>query len=95
MLRQAARFARHFEAVLVCAHVAVGFSVVTENPAGSVESRPIDPDGPDWATAVFDQHLADRIRIVAEEEQVRPEFREPPATLDMLWAGSPRCSTRR
>jgi nucleotide-binding universal stress UspA family protein len=76
VLRQAARFARHFEAVLVCAHVAVGYSVVTEHPDGSVESRPIDPDGADWATAVFDQHLADRIQMVSEEEQVQPEFRE-------------------
>jgi nucleotide-binding universal stress UspA family protein len=76
VLRQATRFARHFDAALVCAHVAIDYSVVIEHPDGSVESRPIDPDGPDWATAVFDQHLADRIRAVAGEEQVQPEFRE-------------------
>ena len=76
VLRQAVRFARRFDAVLVCAHVAVGYSVVTEHPDGSVESRPIDPDGADWDTAVFDQHLADRIRAVAEKEQMQTEFRE-------------------
>jgi nucleotide-binding universal stress UspA family protein len=76
VLRHAARFARQFEAVLVCANVEAGSYVVAEHPDGSVESRPIDPDQPDWNTAVFDGDLAHRIRSVADQEGVRVEFRE-------------------
>lgn len=76
VLRQAARFARQFKAVLVCANVEAGSYVVAEHPDGSVESRPIDPDQPEWNTAVFDGGLADRIRAVAQSEGIRVEFRE-------------------
>ena len=76
VLRHAARFARQFEAVLVCANVEAGSYVVAEHPGGSVESRPIDPDQPDWNTAVFDGGLAHRIRSIADQEGVRVEFRE-------------------
>ena len=40
----AARLARQFDAVLICANVEAGNYVVSEHPDGSVESRPIDPD---------------------------------------------------
>lgn len=76
VLRHAARFARQFEAVLVCANVEAGSYVVAEHPDGSVESRPIDPDQPDWNTAVFDGDLAHRIRSIADQQGVRVEFRE-------------------
>ena len=76
VLRQAARFARQFEAVLICANVEAGSYVVAEHPDGSVESRPIDPDQLDWDNAVFDGGLADRIGALADEEGVRVEFRE-------------------
>lgn len=76
VLQQAARFARHFEAVLVCAHVDPGSYVVAQHPDGSVESRPIDPDLPDWTSSPFDGALADRIRTLAQEEQVQASFRE-------------------
>jgi nucleotide-binding universal stress UspA family protein len=76
VLRQAARFARQFQAALVCANVEAGSYVVAEHPDGSVESRPIDPDQPDWNIAVFDGGLAHRIRSVADQEGVRVEFRE-------------------
>ena len=76
VLRHAARFAHQFEAVLVCANVEAGSYVVAEHPDGSVESRPIDPDQPDWNTAVFDGGLAHRIRSIADQEGVRVEFRE-------------------
>jgi nucleotide-binding universal stress UspA family protein len=76
VLRQAARFARQFQALLVCANVEAGSYVVSEHPDGSVESRPIDPDQPDWNTAVFDGGLADQIRALAQEESIRVEFRE-------------------
>jgi nucleotide-binding universal stress UspA family protein len=76
VVREAARFAREFQAVLVCANVEAGSYVVAEHPDGSVESRPIDPDQPDWNTAVFNGDLADRIRALAQEERIRVEFRE-------------------
>ena len=76
VLRYAARFARQFDAVLVCANVELGSYVVAEHPDGSVESRPIDPDQLDWNTAVFDGGLAHLIRSVADQEGVRVEFRE-------------------
>jgi nucleotide-binding universal stress UspA family protein len=76
VLRQAARFARQLEAVLVCANVEAGSYVVAEHPDGSVESRPIDPDQPDWNIAVFDGGLAHRIRSIAGQEGVPVEFRE-------------------
>ena len=54
---EAARIARKFDAILVCANVDAAAYVVAERPDGSVESRPIDPDQPDWDTAVFDGRL--------------------------------------
>jgi nucleotide-binding universal stress UspA family protein len=72
----AARFARQFDAVLVCANVEAANYVVAEHPDGSVESRPMDPDAPDWDTAVFDGSLAARVRDVAREAGVEVEFRE-------------------
>jgi nucleotide-binding universal stress UspA family protein len=76
VVRQAARFARRFDAVLVFANVAADHYVVAEHPDGSIESRPIDPDQPDWDSAVFEGDLADGIRAIADEEGVRVEFRE-------------------
>jgi nucleotide-binding universal stress UspA family protein len=76
VLQEAVRFARQFKAVLVCANVEAGSYVVAEHPDGSVESRPIDPDQPDWNAAVFNGGLARRIREVADKEGVRVEFRE-------------------
>ena len=76
VMRQAVRFARQFNAMLVCANVEAGSYVVAEHPNGSVESRPIDPDQPDWNTAIFDGSLAGRIRDIADKEGVGVEFRE-------------------
>jgi nucleotide-binding universal stress UspA family protein len=76
VLREAVRLARQFKAVLVCANVEAGSYVVAEHPDGSVESRPIDPDQPDWNTAVFNGGLAHRIHEVADQQGVRVEFRE-------------------
>jgi len=76
VVRQAARFARQFDAVLVCANVDAASYMVVEHPDGSVESRPVDPDQPAWESAVFDRGLGDRIRALASEAEVRVEFRE-------------------
>jgi hypothetical protein len=76
VVQWAARFAGQFDAVLVCAHVENANYVVEEHPDGSVESRPIDPDVPDWDTAVFDSGLAGQIRGLARDAGVQIEFRE-------------------
>jgi nucleotide-binding universal stress UspA family protein len=76
VVQWAARFARRFDAALVCAHVEAANYVVAEHPDGSVESRPIDPDVPDWDSAVFDSALAGRIRDLARDAGVQVEFRE-------------------
>ena len=76
VLRYAARLARRFDAVMTCAHVAEAHYVVAEHPDGSVVSRPIDPDLPEWAGADFDRELAVRIHDVARTERVRVELRE-------------------
>jgi nucleotide-binding universal stress UspA family protein len=76
VIRQAARFARAFDASLVCAHVDPGSYVVAERPDGSVESRPIDPDAVDWSESTFDPELAERIGSWALEESVAVQFRE-------------------
>jgi nucleotide-binding universal stress UspA family protein len=76
VVQHAARFARRFEAVLVCAHVDQGSYVVTEHPDGSVQSRPIDPDQLEWKTMAFERNLASRLRALARAEQVAVEFRE-------------------
>jgi nucleotide-binding universal stress UspA family protein len=76
VVRQAARFARAFEARLVCAHVDPGAYVVAERPDGSIDSRPVDPDAVDWSGPVFDRDLAARIQVWAAQESVSVEFRE-------------------
>jgi len=76
VLQQAMRFARQFGAVLVCAHVDTSSYVVAEHADGSVESRPIDPDLPDWTSGPFDGQLAARIRAQAREVDVEVVFRE-------------------
>jgi nucleotide-binding universal stress UspA family protein len=76
VVRAAARFARRFDARLVCAHVDPGAFVVAEHPNGSVESRPVDPDALAWSDGVFDPVLAERIASSVRVESVTAEFRE-------------------
>jgi nucleotide-binding universal stress UspA family protein len=76
VVHQAARFARAFGAVLVCAHVDAGSYVVAEHADGSVDARPIDPDLVDLRVSPFDETLTGRIRALAREERVEVSFRE-------------------
>jgi nucleotide-binding universal stress UspA family protein len=76
VLLQAARFARHFDAILVCANVDLMCYVVAERPDGSVEALQIDPDLPDLAPSVFDGGLAGHIHQVLRHEGVEVTFRE-------------------
>ena len=76
VLQFAARFARRFDAVMVCASVDPSSYVVVEHPDGSVEAQPINPDLVNWTSRRFDEALANRIRAVAREEQVQVVFRQ-------------------
>jgi nucleotide-binding universal stress UspA family protein len=76
VLRYAARFARHFGAQLVCAHVDPSTFVVEEHPDGSVTTRPIDADLPEWVGSQFDPALADRLTSLAQAEGVPVTFRQ-------------------
>lgn len=76
VLLHAARFARHFDATLVCAHVDLMCYVVTEHPDGSVEALQIDSDLADITAPSFDSELVEHIRQVLRNEQVEVIFRQ-------------------
>lgn len=76
VLRHAARFARTFQAALVCAHVDPGRYVVEELPDGSVASLPLDPDLPELKDTDFDQGLVAQVRAAVADESVELSFRE-------------------
>jgi nucleotide-binding universal stress UspA family protein len=76
VLRHAARFARTFNAELVCAHVDPGRYVVEELPDGSVASLPLDPDLPELKDTDFDQGLVAQIRAAVADESIELSFRE-------------------
>ncbi|MFZ1411718.1 MAG: universal stress protein [Micropruina sp.] len=66
VLLTAARFARRFEAELVCAFVVTGNYVVDEDALGGVTSRPVDADAEDWSEGAFDAGLlAELPRLLA------------------------------
>ena len=76
VLDHAVRFARAFDAVLVCANVDPSSYVVAEHPDGSIESLPIDPDAPEETTSPLEGELANRIRAVAGQASVEVDFRQ-------------------
>jgi nucleotide-binding universal stress UspA family protein len=76
VLRHAARFARTFDAALVCAHVDPGRYVVEELPDGSVASLPIDPDLPELKDTDFDQGLVAQVRAAVADDSIDLSFRE-------------------
>ena len=76
VLRRAARFARTFDAALVCAHVDPGRYVVEELPDGSVASLPLDPDLPELKETDFDQGLIAQVRAAVADESIELSFRE-------------------
>lgn len=61
VLLQAALFASHFSADLICAHVNPGRYMVDERPDGSVSSLPFDPDLAESQDEVFDPGLANHL----------------------------------
>jgi nucleotide-binding universal stress UspA family protein len=76
VLRHAARFARTFDAALVCAHVDPGRYVVEELPDGSVASLPLDPDLPELKDTDFDQGLVAQVRAAVADASIDLSFRE-------------------
>jgi nucleotide-binding universal stress UspA family protein len=76
VLRHAARFARTFDAALVCAHVDPGRYVVEELPDGSVASLPLDPDLPELKDTDFDQGLVAQVRAAVADDSIDLSFRE-------------------
>jgi len=76
VLRHAARFARTFDAALVCAHVDPGRYVVEELPDGSVASLPLDPDLPELKDTDFDQGLVAQVRAAIADDSIELSFRE-------------------
>jgi nucleotide-binding universal stress UspA family protein len=76
VLRHAARFARTFDAALVCAHVDPGRYVVEELPDGSVASLPLDPDLPELKDTDFDQGLVAQVRAAVADDAIDLSFRE-------------------
>ena len=76
VLRHAARFARTFDAALVCAHVDPGRYVVEELPDGSVASLPLDPDLPELKDTDFDQGLIAQVRAAVADDSIELSFRE-------------------
>ena len=76
VLRHAARFARTFNAALVCAHVDPGRYVVEELPDGTVASLPLDPDLPELKDTDFDQGLVAQVRAAVADESLELSFRE-------------------
>jgi nucleotide-binding universal stress UspA family protein len=76
VLRQAARFARTFDAALVCAHVDPGRYVVEELPDGTVASLPLDPDLPELKDTDFDQGLVAQVRAAVADDSIELSFRE-------------------
>ena len=76
VLRHAARFARTFDAALVCAHVDPGRYVVEELPDGSVASLPLDPDLPELKDTDFDQGLVAQVRAAVADDSINLSFRE-------------------
>lgn len=75
VVREAAHLARALSAALVCAYVDPAAYVVAERDDGSVDARPVDPDGPDWTEPPFDHALAARLARIATEEGVPLQLR--------------------
>ena len=75
ILEAAVRFAAAFDAELVCAHVDVARYPTGENPDGSVDSLPFDPDLSDLGAPIFDPTLARQIEAVLGSGTVRWSLR--------------------
>lgn len=71
VVTEAAQFARHFDADLVCAFVDAGRYVVEELPDGSVTSLSLNPDLPDLRVETFAPELRAQIAAALDNQDVR------------------------
>ena len=76
VLRQATKFAKAYQASLICAHVDPGRYVVDQRPDGTITSLPLDPDLPELRESDFDPELAAHVREVVGDDSVQLSFRE-------------------
>ena len=70
VVSQAAMFANHFNAVLVCASVDARRYMVEGQADGSVTSLPFDPDLPDLREEDFDADLRDHLGTILDARGV-------------------------
>ena len=70
VVEQAASFAAHFDAELVCAHSDIGSYRIEEGPDGEVRSLPIDPDLPLLSDTEFPAELKTRLSAILGSESV-------------------------
>ncbi|MDY7542065.1 universal stress protein [Cryobacterium breve] len=70
VVQQAAVFAEHFGAELVCAWVDTGRYVIEEHPDGSVSSLSFDPDVVDLADEALPPRLVARLTAALDGRQV-------------------------
>ena len=70
VVEQAASFAAHFDAELVCAHSDIGSYRIEEGPDGEVRSLPIDPDLPLLSDTEFPAELKSRLSAILGSQSV-------------------------
>jgi len=70
VLKQAAEFARHFAATLVCVTSAASRYAIGEAPDGTIISLDVDPDDPDERRETFDATLSAQMDRVLSAEGV-------------------------
>ena len=75
VVAEAAAFARHFHAVLVCATVDASRYLVETRPDGSITSLPTNPDNPDLRVETFDPKLRAELAAILEDRDVIWEAR--------------------
>jgi nucleotide-binding universal stress UspA family protein len=71
VIEQAAIFARHFGADLICAYVEASRYPVGEDSLGTVTSFPFDPDFPDMRDEIFDEVLRSHLERVLGNSDLR------------------------
>lgn len=70
VVAEAAAFARHFNAVLVCATVDSSRYMVDRRPDGSITSLPTNPDNPELRVETFDPKLRAELAATLEDRDV-------------------------
>ena len=75
VVAEAAAFARHFHAILVCATVDASRYLVETRPDGTITSLPTNPDNPDLRVETYDPKLRAELAATLEDRDVIWETR--------------------